>query len=621
MTVQAERVGRQIEIHFPYNPDHVRLIKGIPGSRFSKTDGPHWTVPLDLGVCRELRQAFESELKLGPELRAWGKQEVSLERGLGVLAAASTAELTLLPTLLPELNEAVHIGPIGVYWAQQAAAGKISPAELASKRKAALAGPGSFQVADVAFGAQSKRYLNGNQPGIGKTLETIGSIFEAGISEGRHLVICPVSSKDSVWQYELERWQPYPVWVAEGSRAKREAILQEFFDETEFGPGWLIINAEMVKVVKDPDEMDDKPKGKMTYPQLEQCVWSSITRDEIHKQGTRNINTQASVGMKRLKSDFRVAISGTPIGGKIINLFGTLQWLRPEVYTSKWKWAERWLEVSHDYMGHKEIGGLVKTRQDDFFKSLVPIMLRRTKAEVLHWLPAKHRIPVWVDFGSPEHQKQYEKFELDAFVKIGEEDISATGVLAEYTRLKQFATALHGPGLVPKPISGKIAALEQILGERGILEPAVPGEEWTGEQVVIFSQFKQVVNMVSAWLDEKEVSHYVITGDTTRKGERKELKDNFQAGKARVMVMTTTAGGVSITLDRASTVVILDETWVDDDQEQAEDRCHRASKTHQVTVYYLRTKGTIEEMIMNLNTDKREVNKLVLDLRRLAAAS
>jgi SNF2 family DNA or RNA helicase len=80
--------------------------------------------------------------------------------------------------------------------------------------------------------------------------------------------------------------------------------------------------------------------------------------------------------------------------------------------------------------------------------------------------------------------------------------------------------------------------------------------------------------------------------------------------------MTTKAGGVSITLDRADTVHLLDETWVPDDQEQAEDRIHRASRMHQVTCYYYRTKSTIEEEIADLTAEKADVNEAILDRRR-----
>jgi SNF2 family DNA or RNA helicase len=77
------------------------------------------------------------------------------------------------------------------------------------------------------------------------------------------------------------------------------------------------------------------------------------------------------------------------------------------------------------------------------------------------------------------------------------------------------------------------------------------------------------------------------------------------------------AGGVSITLDAADDVVIMDETWIPDEQLQVEDRVHRASNVkHQVHVWYVRAEDTIEEMIAEANFAKAENNFVMLDKRR-----
>jgi SNF2 family DNA or RNA helicase len=82
-------------------------------------------------------------------------------------------------------------------------------------------------------------------------------------------------------------------------------------------------------------------------------------------------------------------------------------------------------------------------------------------------------------------------------------------------------------------------------------------------------------------------------------------------------LMNVGAGGSSINLDRASTVIFLDETWNPDDQEQAEDRVHRGSRIHQVQIYYIRTKDTIEEEIQQRVLDKSRINRDIMDLRRM----
>jgi SNF2 family DNA or RNA helicase len=167
---------------------------------------------------------------------------------------------------------------------------------------------------------------------------------------------------------------------------------------------------------------------------------------------------------------------------------------------------------------------------------------------------------------------------------------------------------------IPSNESGKLPYLLDRLAEAGIDPDDMVGDACA----IVASQFKEVVNMVHAYLNYKGIPTEKITGDTTGE-QRAQIQRTFQAGgegAPRVVVMTTTAGGVSITLDRADTVHILDETWVPDDQEQFADRAHRASRMHQVTVYTYRSKGTIEQYIQEVTADKANINRQILDLRR-----
>src|ERR1044072_599452 len=121
--------------------------------------------------------------------------------------------------------------------------------------------------------------------------------------------------------------------------------------------------------------------------------------------------------------------------------------------------------------------------------------------------------------------------------------------------------------------------------------------------------------MTTKWMTSKGVKAEKITGDVSQV-KREELISRFQANGVSVVVLSTKAGGVSITLDNANTVIHVDETWDPDDQEQVEDRAHRISRLHQVNVFILRSKGTIEEYIQQRVLDKAAINREILDLRR-----
>jgi SNF2 family DNA or RNA helicase len=625
---------------------NVKAIKQIPGRTFvgrDKAPGgkPFWHVPLDMETCRYLRSAFgplnhqaQRGLAIGPVLRRWATEEVGAERNLSRLAAADTAALERLPSVLPELAQAIHIGPRGI---------GMTP----EQRAQALQEPACYQAADVAFLANAKGPLNACHMGLGKTIELIASIFEAGMDDGPQLIIAPIVALSTVWKRELERWQPHPVLVAAGTRREREAVLEQArLKASRKEPFFLVVNPAMITLAKDPAFRENVYVRKATpadmrkntpcdcsrladphwhygwrYDAFRDIHFRTVVLDEADRAAIGNTKAITNVALRKLQSDKRICMTGTPMGGKPIRLFGILQWLNPSTFTSKWNWAERWLEI-HDNGYGKTIGKLIPERREDFYKSLAPYVLRRTKAEVAKWLPPKQYVNVWVEMEGPQ-KKQYEKWDADLEMEIEENRLIGRSVLDVYTRLRQFAIAEQivedyndetgHVSLYPTTNSCKLPALLQILDELGLTsDEAAEGE---AEQVVIFSQYTRVVEMVSDWLEDQGILNATITGKVDG-AERDRLQRQFQNGDLKVLVMNVKAGGVAITLDRANTAVFLDETWNPDDQEQAEDRIHRVSRIHQVTIYYIRTKDTIEERVFDEVTGKQMSNTDILDTRR-----
>lgn len=587
-----------IKVEFAFDWEIVQKIKTISGARFvpAERGGPHWTFPKEFDTAKRLRRLLGKTIRFSEEMTAWGKAELELEGTLIELAMAEDAELEMVPDLLPEMN--------------------------------ALLKP--YQRAGIKFATVCPHPLIADQPGLGKTWEAVGTIFESGLDIGKHLVIAPKTSLENTWLEELGKLQPYAVFVAEGSGTSKRRMIEEFMAYDE--PAWLVTNPATVQFVRQgrgPRSNDDKVYSR--FPELYEIAWDSIILDECHKAGLRDHRTLTARGLLGLSlapGGKRIALSGTPMGGKPINLWPILHFLDPEEFTSKWRWAAQWMEIQTNAFG-KQVGDIKPELQEEFDRYITRYMLRRTKGEVFKDLPPKQYVPVWVDMG-PKQAKQYKEFAMAAEVKIEEDNLTATGILAEYLRLKQLAMS-HSKiewidrvemkyKVIPDGFkdSPKLEALEQLLEERGIFDD----EQDTDEQVVIFSQFSTIVDWVYNWLTlEKRIKCLKITGDVKQK-DRNAAKKEFQREEvvgdkaAKVIVMTTTAGGVSITLDMADTVIFLDETWVPDDQEQGEDRIHRVSRIHQVTCYYIRTRDTIEEYIQRKTEGKQNVNIKILDLRR-----
>lgn len=595
---ELNEAGDRIEVVFPYDPAAVKAVKSVPGARFIPRDkgGPKWQLPLDLTSARMLREAFGAGLELGEAVKRWGRTAVRREANLTELSRQDDAQLERLPNVLPELSE----------W--------LRP----------------YQRADVAFLAQAEA-INSNQPGLGKTAEIIGSIFEAGTDKGSQLVIAPKTSLEVVWLAELTKWQKHPVLLTSGndSKEKREATIAQAVEmNSKDEPFWLVLNPHMVRYERDKTQPKIVEEGHEryplvpVYPELFEIVWANVILDEYHKMGITNDKAIMHKTVKHLKRDKMLMMSGTPMGGKPIKLFAALKLIDPGKFTSKWRWAEQWLDISEVDGGstgmHKSIEGLRAGLEESFYKAHAPYLLRRTKLEVLKELPPKQHIFIECPM-TDKQRKQYETVAAEAEIKIEEEHLSITGVLAEYMRLKQFSDARHtvrhlASGelkVAPTTDSGKLEMLRSLLEERGITGT---DEAEGDEKVVVFSQFSQIVDMLEEWLNQHGIETAKITGNVK---ERTKLVEEFQTDAGpRVMLMTTGAGGVSINLDRASTVIFMDETWDPDDQEQAEDRVHRVSRMHQVTVYYLRSKDSIEQHIAAITGGKRLTNEQILDLHR-----
>ena len=396
---------------------------------------------------------------------------------------------------------------------------------------------------------------------------------------------------------------------------------------------------------------------------LEKPDWASIVVDESHRA---LITTKAFLWQQTLvragiaqvpmeKGGIKLALSGTPMRGKPENYWGTLNFLYPDRYPAFWEWAERWFNVWKNGAGpdaERIIKGLDETSVKAFYRDISPYVLRRTKKEVRAELPDKlyagtplpyedgtvdEHSPVghWLPMG-PKQAKAYADMATNAVVQLESGTLRANGTMAEMTRLKQIASTFGDMEVIqknklvdgvkvpyteevfrPRMPSNKFDWLVEFLDDLGINKHSSMELEEDGSEevrkVVVASQFTTLIEMFSAELERKGIKTLMLTGKTKTADRVKNAHAWQKDGGPRVFLLNTMAGGVALTLDAADDLVLLDETWIPDDQEQVEDRIHRVSRLHQVTIHYLRSVGTVEENIA-LETGSRErLTKLLLD--------
>lgn len=595
-TVDLVLVGNRIHAKIPYaGGKGPKQAKRVLGARWSPQN-KCWTYPLDIEVCRMLREVFGKQLRVGNTLGEWAKKAIETEKSQGVLATAQSAELPMVEKIAPALFEAMANRP--------------------------------YQQAGARFLADGGQVLIADEPGLGKTLETLAGLVERGARTV--LVFAKKKAAETVWANEIPRWlgESGQAYVANGTTTNRQKVMAEFlsdaFTATDGKMRVLICNIEMCRMRKG---YPNPPK----FPILFETLWDAIVVDESHnaligKHTMSNSITQTRYGMMHLQQSemgIRVALSGTPYRGKRQNLWGTLNWLRPDVFTSYWKYIERYFEMTENKYGGREIGDMLPAMFESHDRHLSPYFLRRTKAEVATDMPPRQyggwpldpedpqaTIGVWL----PMEKAQASGYSQisSGTIKSAQGDITVNGLLAEMTRCKQFAVCDWKPDgggtLIPQKSSNKYDWLLEFTQDR----------TESGLKVVVASQFTKVLNAFSEWLRADGVESYVLSGETTDKAATAIVGAfNDPSDPVMVCLLNTRSGGESINLDAcADDIVFLDETYIPDEQEQVENRVHRMSRIHQVNVWYLRSAGTIEEEICRVTGVRNGAIKERLDGRR-----
>jgi len=602
--------GDRIEVYFSYNATLKDAVKAISGRKFEPNGihGPYWHVPATIENARKLREIFGEGLELGEAIRRWGIGQVKTQQRRNSLGVANDYPIDRLKIAKTHPELAQYLRP--------------------------------YQRADVKLMSETNM-LNCNQPGTGKTVEVLAALAESGLESGPHLVVAPVVSLENVWRVEIERWMPGTVYTGE-SRAERVQAIEDGIAAAKRGETcWILVNVEMIRPrkLKDSEDSDqllkiNDYKGGRYIPRDElhaallDIDWTSYTMDEFHRMGLRSRDSLTTWGSMIIKAQRRFLLSGTPMGGVPATLFGPLRDMDGKKFSSFWRWANEWLVVTEE-MNYgarrtvREVGGIKPGTDDKFYEAHAQHMVRRLKREALPGLPPKTRVIVRCDM-TAKQRRQYEQFDADAEVTIdtaaGDRTVMADCVLAEFSRLKQFANAyctVNDKGeVVPTEDSGKLEMLMEKLSEFGIVKVNKRNPEHEPKaRAIVASQSERMVSMVSGYLTKQGIANGMLTGKVK---DRKSVIDAFKSDDDApyVIVMTTATGGVSLNLEEASSIHILDEDWNPDTEEQLEDRGDRGSRTTPLVCLYYRTTGTVQDYIAKVAQGKAINNRNVLDFYR-----
>ena len=448
----------------------------------------------------------------------------------------------------------------------------------------------------VAQGFRGQLLLSDDM-GTGKSATVVLSLVESHLrtlSVFPVLVVCPASVIPA-WLKTWRDWAP-DYRVADHRGPKR----------------WDRLKAEHVEVLVTSYETMARDVDKLGALGVTSAVF-----DEHHAiKNSQSKRTQAARSIAR-RADHVIGMSGTPIAHGPDDLHPMLAALDEAAWPSKERYVSRYCDVVPDEVGGTVAVGLRADRRSELDLCLAGVQRRVTKAEAAPFLPPKVYTVRTVTMPK-DWRETYVKLEEEMIAQLPEDgaELSPMSVLAQMSQLQALASAPCN--MWEEPVLDRDG--EPVLTVDGVpkitqhVDP-LPGGwkaaellallEETQEQVVVFAPSRKLIDAVAVDLDGAGVSYRLLTGAVTA-AKRQAGIDDFQAGRARVMLATTGAGGVGVTLTAASIVVFLARPWSLIEALQAEDRAHRiGSEVHsRIEIVDIVTEGTIEAAVRRVLVDK-----------------
>ncbi len=405
-----------------------------------------------------------------------------------------------------------------------------------------------------------------DEMGLGKTVQALGLLL-ARAEVGPALVVAPTSVASN-WIDEARRFAPdleVRAYHGQGREAQLEGL----------SAGVLLVTSYDV-LARDADA-------------LAEIEFGTLVLDEA--QAVKNARTRRARAAQRIDAPARVALTGTPLENHLGELHSLFHIVSPGLLGTPEHFRTRFAQpIERD-------GDLDRKRR--LSELLRPFLLRRTKSEVALDLPPRTEVTRVVELSDAE-RRIYDAARaaaLDSLTRrTGPENERRFAVLAALTRLRLLAC--H-PRLADPTSQVPSSKLETFL-------ELVQDLRAEGHRALVFSQFTSHLKLVQERLDGLGIPSLYLDGQTPVP-TRRERVQRFQEGDDPLFLISLRAGGTGLNLTAADYVVHLDPWWNPAVEDQASDRAHRIGQSRPVTVVRLVAQGTIEETVMELHAQKREL--------------
>ncbi|PWX10040.1 DEAD/DEAH box helicase [Clostridium perfringens] len=439
------------------------------------------------------------------------------------------------------------------------------------------------EITDLGFGG-----VLADDMGLGKTLQIIAFLLSQ--KKSKSIVVVPTSVIYN-WMDEFEKFAPsIRVGLVHGSKSKRDKVLRDF----KRGLG--------IKI--EEENLKEKSYEKYdvlltTYGTLknDEKAYENLSFDYCiidEAQNIKNPVAQATLSVKNIKSRCNIALTGTPIENNLMELWSIFDFVMPGYLFTKERFRERFI--------------LDESNLSELKSLITPFILRRLKEDVLSELPEKLEKKYLVEMKGK--QKQLYSFYVKAIKNQLNENKSSEKSGRDKINLFAYLTKLReiclDPSLVVPDYTGGSSKLT-------VVKEIVKDASESGKKILLFSQFTSVLQKIEEDFKKDDISYLYLDGGTSAKDRVERVKKFNEDSNIKVFLISLKAGGVGLNLTSASVVIHFDPWWNPAVEDQATDRAHRFGQENKVEVIKLVANDTIEEKIVLMQEDKRELIQSLMD--------
>lgn len=464
----------------------------------------------------------------------------------------------------------------------------------------------NYQRLGVMYAATNRvGLLLADEMGLGKTLQAIGTAMFLKASDGakKALIVTPASLKFN-WPLEIEKFTDEKYVVIDGTPDERvaqwlrddvffyvvnfELLLEDLFGGRKFREKKGESDEDRQRRLDRHEKISTKAKQRRgILTTVRNRVWDVIAVDEA--QALKHHGSTRTQNIRELKAKCRMALTGTPMDGRLEELHSLMQFVAPGLLMSKTRFFQRHVETDFwgRVTGYKRMGEVSQKIQQFF--------LRRLKRDVLKDLPDKVYENRLVSLTAEEH-KIYK-----ALAEQGHEATEDVLAVVSVIRCKQFCN-------YPQMVDASCTTTSKMDSFREVLDEVVVQN---GHKALVFSQYKEMLNILVPELEKMGIKYMRIDGDTPPI-ERASMQKKFNEDKSLDVMIGTEAMSTGLNFQSADYVINYDDNWSPAIMAQREDRCHRNGQRNVVTVVNFICRDTIEERIRGVIYAKNRVTAQVL---------